>query len=474
MASGMPGQRRLEYYKWFLLAAVAVSAFGPFYILQPLPELDPAGHWALSCVVFALAAWMVYPARLPRGVAGLFMMGLMLIGELPYGDVFAGFTSSAVWIIIPAFLFGYVIQETGLGIRLTALVLNRFRGNITRTAFGLMLIGILFSMLTPSITVRIAIIMPIVLGIIRALQLPGRSREAAFISLVAYTAILIPGNGWLTGSLVGPINIGLLSPELRAGLDWFNYTRALILPWGVVTVLMLGYLFIVFRPRQVSESGAATYEGIQPGEISRAEISGGLILALCFLGYLTTPLHGLESVTITALAVFLLFFSGTLTVQAISDGVSWDVVLFIGSIMSIPTVLEKVGFISMLTGALKPLISGAAAQIHLFTFSMLLLVFLVRFFDVAWGLPSLTLLMAFAPSLYLLGVHPVVLCFLSGVIQCFTILHYMSPFAIISSNILEHQGWSERHLVLYGLGFIISVSLGVLPAIWYWQLLGLL
>ncbi len=470
----MRNQRVIESLKWLVLGVVAVYAFGPFYSFQPLQGLDRAGHWAVSCIILALAAWMIYPARLPRGVAGVLMMGLMLIGALPYEDVFSGFTSSAVWIIIPAFLFGHVIQETGLGMRLTAIILNRFQGDILRTAFGLMLIGIVFSMLTPSITVRIAIMMPIVLGIIKALELPGRSREAAFISLVAYTAILIPGNGWLTGSLVGPINIGLLSPELRLGLDWFNYTRALILPWSVITLLLLLYLFLVFRPKHTGAENANVYHGITLEPISRREISGGSILALCFLGYLTTPLHGLDSVTITVVALFLLFFSGTLTVHAISTGVNWDVVLFIGSIMSIPLVLEKIGLIAVLTEGLEPLVSQVAAQVYLFVYAMLILIFFIRLLDVAWGLPSLALLMAFAPSLYELGIHPVVLCFLSGVIQCFTILHYMSPFAIISSNILEHQGWSERHLVLYGLGFILAVSLGAIPSIWYWKLLGLL
>ncbi len=467
-------EQKKELSKWLVLAMVAVLAFGFVYHQRPVEVLTPSGHWALGCVIFALAAWMVFPARLPRGVAGMLMMGLLLVGGLPYQDVFAGFTSSAVWIIIPAFLFGHVIQETGLGVRLTALVLDRFQGNITRTALGLMLIGIVFSMLTPSITVRIAIIMPIVLGIIRALQLPGRSREAAFISLVAYTAILIPGNGWLTGSLVGPINMGLLPRELRLDLDWVGYTQALIIPWGIITIFLLIYLFLVFRPRFPGTGSENTYGKISPGPVSREEIYAGIILALCFLGYLTTPLHGLESVTITSLTVFLLFLFGTLSVKSISAGVNWDVVLFIGSIMSIPTVLENIGLISHLTEGLKPLVSGMAAQIYVFVFSMLLFVFLVRFVDVAWGLPTLTLLMAFAPSLNALGIHPVVLCFLSGVIQCFTVMHYMSPFAIISSNILENQGWSEGHLALYGAGFVISVSLGVLPAIWYWNLLGLL
>jgi hypothetical protein len=102
-----------------------------------------------------------------------------------------------------------------------------------------------------------------------------------------------------------------------------------------------------------------------------------------------------------------------------------------------------------------------------------LLTLALRFVDVVWGLPTIAMMFAFAPALSAAGIHPIILCFLSGVIQCFTILQYMSPFAIMSGNILEHRGWTERHMVIYGLGYLLCVALAVLPAIWYWRLLGI-
>ena len=169
----------VEVRKWIFLTLFAALLFGPFNMLQPISLLDGQGHWVVSTILFTLASWIVNPGRLPRGVAGVFMMGLLLAGKLSYGDVFYGFTTSAIWIIIPAFLFGYVIQQTGLGRRITIRMLNRFRGNIVSTAFALMGVGVIFSILTPSTTVRVAIVMPLVFSVIKSLKLTARSRESA-------------------------------------------------------------------------------------------------------------------------------------------------------------------------------------------------------------------------------------------------------------------------------------------------------
>jgi anion transporter len=453
---------------------MAILSLALFPLLQPLSDLDRQGHWVVGSIALTLAIWITHPARLPRGVAGVFMMGLLLAGGLPFENVFHGFTTSSIWIIIPALLFGYVIVETGLGRRITVAMLSRFKGNIVRTAFALILTGVIFSLLTPSITVRIGIVMPIVLSVLKSLHLKPRSRESAFLTLVAFTAVTIPGNGWLTGSLVGPMNMGFLSPALRADLDWFNYSRAMIFPWALISVLLILYLFLVFRPHQFAASTAENYEEVELPPISRQERVAATVLSLCFLGYLTTPLHGMESAVIAAFSLVLLFVTGILKAEAVSHGINWDVVLFFGSILSITKILETVGIIDLLSGSLYPLVMRFSGNVVLFVFYILAIMLVIRFVDVIWGLTVLAILFAFAPTLSAAGIHPVVLCFFNGVVQCFTFLKYMSPFALMSDEILESQGWAEGHLVIYGLGYIACVALSIVPAIWYWRYLGFL
>lgn len=463
-----------ESAKWLFLSLLALLFLALFPLLQPISALDRQGHWVIGSIALTLGIWIIHPARLPRGVAGVFMMGLLLAGGLSYENVFHGYTSSTIWIIIPAFLFGYVIQETGLGRRITVAMLKRFQGNIVRTAFALMLTGIIFSLLTPSITVRIGIVMPIVLSVLKSLNLKERSRESAFLTLIAFTAVTIPGNGWLTGSLVGPINMGLLTPVLRADLDWFSYSRAMIFPWALITALLILYLFLVFRPKQFVNRKVKKYEVIELPAISRQEKVAAYVLSLCFFGYLTTPLHGMESAVIAAFSLVLLFVTGTLKVEALSQGINWDVVLFFGSILSITRILEAVGVIHLVSESLYPLVMRFSGNVILFVYFVLAIMLAIRFIDVIWGLTALAILFAFAPTLSAAGIHPVVLCFLNGVVQCFTFVQYMSPFALMSGDILENKGWGEGHLALYGLGFILCVALSIVPAIWYWRFLGFL
>jgi len=174
------------------------------------------------------------------------------------------------------------------------------------------------------------------------------------------------------------------------------------------------------------------------------------------------------------LPFFLLFAFGILNTKAISEGVNWEVVLFFGSIMSITRVLETVGVSAILGEYLSPLVMHFSGNVTLFVYVMIALTLAIRFVDVAWGMPTVAVMFSFAPALYAAGIHPVVLCFLNGVIQYFTFLNYMSPFAIMSGDILEHQGWNERHLVIYGMGYLLCVALSVVPTIWYWKQLGLL
>jgi di/tricarboxylate transporter len=462
-----------ETIKFLTLLFTAAVLFGPFSLRLPVAALSTQGHWALAIILFTLAAWIVHPERLPRGVAGVLMMGLLLATGLPYGTVFYGFTTSAVWIVIPAFLFGYVIQETGLGSHIALRILKRFGGSMVGMAGALMLIGIIFSVLTPSTTVRIAIVMPIVLNVVKSLRLERHSRESAFLTLIAYTAVLIPGNGWMTGSLIGPVSVGLLPAQLQAELNWTVYSRGLIVPWSLISLLLFAYLFIIFQPKKLAIPISNEAEETL-ASLTKKQWTTGFVLSGVFLGYLTTPLHGLEAATITAVALFLLFATGLLNAGSISKGVNWEVVLFFGSIMSIIKVLEATGVSAILGQRLSPLMMRFSGNVALFIYLMIALSLTIRFLDVAWGLPTVAVLFSFAPVLAAAGIHPIVLCFLNGVIQYFVFFNYMSPFAIMSGNILEQRGWNERHLVTFGLGYILCVGLAVLPSIWYWRLLGLL
>ena len=103
------------------------------------------------------------------------MSGALLL-KVPLDVVIKGYTSPAVWVLIPALFYGFALMKTGLGKRIAYTVLKTFKPSYMGLCVSWFIIGLALSALTPSITVRLAIVMPIAIGLVEACKLEDKSR----------------------------------------------------------------------------------------------------------------------------------------------------------------------------------------------------------------------------------------------------------------------------------------------------------
>ena len=446
-------------------------------IIHPfVPDLPISGHWVLAGLFLALPMWIVMPGGIPRSIAGLLMLGFLLFGsKLPFGAIFGGFADPALWTLIPAFAFGYVLTKTGLGRRLALYVLRTFPLTKVGLAIAWIIIGVVLSALTPSIIVRIAIVMPLVVSFLEILRIPDRSPQAAFISMLAFVGATIPGNGWLTGSLAGLINMGFLPHEMRAGIDWSSYTVSQIIPWLIIVIVLLIYIFIFFRPgsfQGVKEQINKEYQNL--GSISSHERITLIILMCCFLGFITTPWHHVGSAAICLIGFFLLYVFNVMEAKDIATGVNWDLILFIGSALSIAPIFKVSGVGEWLCQLISPCVASLSANAWVFVLVLTLIGFLMRFIDVAFGLPTAALILALTPVYSQFGIHPLVACTISSVVQLFFFFTYQSSFAIIANSMTQNRGWSDKQLMVGGVGYVVAVVISMSISVFYWRSLGLI
>lgn len=168
----------------FVLAGLLIG------ICRPFTGLAPQGHAIIGVLFVALGFWIFRPGTLPLAAGTTAIIAGSLIFGLKYDVVVAGFVSPAVWVLIPALYFGFVLQKTGLGKRIAYLVLRSFEPSWLSMTVSWFLIGMALSALTPSITVRIAIIIPIAIGVVEACKMEPGSRGAAFITIIAWAMCL--------------------------------------------------------------------------------------------------------------------------------------------------------------------------------------------------------------------------------------------------------------------------------------------
>lgn len=446
-------------------------------IIRPFTGLVPQGHHMLAIVIIALGLWIFRPGNLPYLAGGTLIIGGGLAFGLPFNVVTAGYFSSAVWVLIPALYFGYALQKTGLGKRVAYFVLKSFEPSYPSLIVSWFIIGVLLSALTPSITVRIAIVMPIALSIIEACKLNARSRGAALISLVAWAMAVLPGTGWLTGSLWGPIMVGFFPAEMKPLATFEAWFQIMALPWLIITVIFVLLVYLILKPKEPLGIQRNTFreQYAALGKISHHELLTAIILFASLIAFTTEKYHHIPTAAVALLGFFFLIIFRIITVPEISSGVNWDVINFFGVTISLSTIFDKAQVASWIGPKLEPSILSLATNPLMFLITLTIVFWLIRFIDVPWGYTTIALTAALLIPLYnQFGLHPVLVSVgLIAAGNCF-FLNYQQPFMMVGESILQGKGWDNSHVILAGLAYAVAVIASILISFPYWKMIGVI
>ena len=464
--------------KWIgALICVAVGIF--LAIAKPVTALTPLGHYVLAGLLVGVGFWIFQPGKIPFSVASCLVMAIFLVAGVDIKLVFQGFVKDSIWILIPATAFGYVLTKTGLGRRVAFIVIKTFRPTYLNMTFAWLIIGLILSAFTPSIMIRIAIVMPIAAGCASTLKLAPNSRGNAYIVLIAWAMAIIPGSGWLTGSLWGPNMMGLFgnAKGLEGVCTPGVWMSVMMLPMFILTALLLAGLYLALKPEKLEklsrDAFVAQYRDLGPW--SRSETLAAIILVVTFLLFLTSPLHKLNTVPICLGAFFLLFAVQVLEPNDIANGVAWNLIIFLGSVLALPGIFasKDVGISAWMNGMLTPFLAHLGKNPWLFVMLVPLVMFAWRFLDIAWMIPTMALLVSMLPAIQTeFGIHPLVTSCLMIMAGNFAFLHYMQPFALMGSSLAKERSWTSGQLQIYGVVYLVCCMLTLAISMFYWQVTG--
>jgi anion transporter len=455
----------------FLFAAAAIA------FTKPFSGLTSQGHYVMGITLVCLSMWVFRGSSVPYFAGVAILAAGCLIFKLPLGTVVSGYVSSAIWVLIPALFFGFALVKTGLGRRIAYFVLTFFKPSYLTICVSWFIIGLILSLLTPSITVRLAVVMPIALGLVEACGIPDRSRGSALICLVAWGTAILPGTGWQTGSLWGIIMMGFYPAPMKALVTpgvWFQY---MAVPWFLITIIFLVLLYVVFKPREPfnldRDAFKEQYKGL--GRITRQEIMCGSILVAALVLFSTDRWTALPTPATALLAFAALVVAGIIRAPDISSGVNWDIISFLAAAISLTTIFVNAGISRWAGQVMEPLIFALGVGPLGFLLIMTVVLWGIRFVDVPWGYTTIALFSPLFISLYeKLGLHPVLVSVaIIGAGNAF-FLSYQQPFVIIGDSMMRSKGWAPRHVAVAGALYGVSVIAGLVLSYPYWKILGLL
>lgn len=455
----------------------AVLIAGTIILAKPFHGLSPQGNGLIGVTLLGLSFWIFRSSTLPYLAGGsIILAGGLLLG-LPLDVVTKGYISPAVWVLIPALYFGFALIKTGLGKRIAYGVLKSFKPNYVGICISWFIIGLLLSALTPSITVRLAIVIPIAFSLVEACQLGDKSRGSALICFVAFGTALLPGIAWQTGSLWGIFMMGFYPPEMRPLATpgaWFEYMS---FPWFLISIVFVGLIYFVFKPEEPlkldQEAFKQQYAAL--GKITKDEVVCAVVLISALILFSTDKWTGIRTpeAALGAFAVLMLF--GIIRIGDIGTGVNWDIINFFGVVIGLSAMFAKAG----VSDWAKPIIqSGILSFAHSPLMLLLILTFIlwaIRFIDIPWGFTTFALLSpVFIPLYQQFGLHPVLVsvAFIAAGNSFF--MAYHQPFIVMSDTMTGSRAWSESQVTTAGILYAVAVIVGIIVSSFYWKAMGLM
>ncbi len=444
-------------------------------VASPFNELNPTGHLVLSFTLITVGSWIFQPWNMPYGVSGLFFLGSMIVIGLPMGTVFSGFTQNAVWTLIPALFFGLALQKTGLGKRIAMGIFGLFPASWFTVILAWVIIGMALSLVTPSSTVRVAIMLPIALQCCKLYSLEAGSKGVALLLLSALTMAVLPGCAWQTGGLIGPIVQGVFDtiPSIAGQITFSSWLQGALLPVIICTVLTVGIGYFMLMPKEPLPKAA-----INPGEmgaVTSKEIKAAVVLTISCILFFTSSIHNIPTTAICLLALAVLYALNVLCIQDLTAGINWDLVLFIGCGLCMSQIFLYSGVSEWLSYLLTPLFMSLSVNPVVFVMSIFMGLVVWRFVDVTTLFPTMVILAPVVAKVFAeCGVSPMVWAVLFIFGMCTSLLTYTNMWALMGRQMAGDFAWKEAQIFRYNIAYIISCIIALLCAVPYWSLLGLL
>lgn len=324
----------------------------------------PAGSPAVkSAAVVLLAIGLWVTGWLPEWLTGLIFFTLCMVGRVaPAGVVFAGFTSSATWLVFSGAVIGAAIMHTGLGDRLAGRLADTIGPSLTRAIAAVAGFGLLLGFVMPSAMGRVMLMLPILQALAARFGYAEGSRGQRGIMLAGIFGTFLPTFSVLPANIpnnvfVGTVEALLGTPPTYGAYLWLHFPVLGLCKAGILTGLVL-WLYRDASPQR--------REKTDRGRMSRAEMHLAFLLLAAVGAWATDVWHGIPAAWVGMIvAVWCLFPGCGLLGPRPFSALRFEPIFYVAAIVSMGVIAHHGGLGALVADralAMLPLVPDAPAQ----------------------------------------------------------------------------------------------------------------
>jgi anion transporter len=455
---------------------LAGAALGPILALLiwfvHLP-LEATHRHVLAIVAFMIVYWVAEP--IDHGVTAL--IGCYVFWALHivnFSVAFSGFTDSTPWFLFGAVLMGEAVARCGLARRIGFIVMHAVGTSYPRLLLGIIVLVLILNFLVPSGMAQLAIVAPILIGIIAAFELGPQSNVARGLFIIlSYTCGLF--NKMILAGGASILTRGILQKLTGQPIYWTEYFIA-YLPATLITIFACWLTILWLYPAEKKElPGGRRFLRAsldEMGSWALAEKKTLAWLSVAIVLWSTDFLHHIDP-AVVALGIGLVVAMPKIGVLKTRDlrGVNFLFIIFMAGALSMGEVLVQTRALDVLTNAMfswmTPLLGNSLRSASVLYWTAFVYHFVLAS-ELSMLSTSLPMIIRFAATH---GYNPVAFAMIWNFASGGKLFVYQSSVLMLGYAYGYFQG---RDLLRVGLVLTIVegfVLLFLVPV--YWPLIGL-
>lgn len=339
----------------------------------PCPEGVDINAWRSLAVFVSCISGMALRLA-PMGCIALMALAVTVSSGLASSrEILASFAEPTPWLVLCAFLLARAVKKSGLGLRLSWILIRFLGKSALGLAYALSFAELLLGAAMPSMTARSGgIIFPIVQSLCESLGARPGTRAGslgAYIMQMCNQTTYIVSAIFITGMASNMLLGELAMRTAGVELSWRLWFLAASLPGLCALLLMPPLLLILEKPllRDTSQARELARRGLEGlGPLSRAEkITLAVFLGALFL-WSSDGLHGLGTTAVAMNAVAVLLAGGVLSWdECLSEKNGWDCFFWVAALMQLTALIARGGALEALVAGLSAPLSGLGWELTL-------------------------------------------------------------------------------------------------------------
>ncbi|MDA3833156.1 MAG: SLC13 family permease [Spirochaetales bacterium] len=285
---------KFRYNKLHGLLISLVIAFAAYSLAGELPD---QGRLALALSLLTVALWVanVFPLEI---TSILYSVLLVVCKVLPPPEAFSGYSNPTPWFILSVLIFGFAVNNSGLGRRLSLYLSNALGVTFKGMLMAIFAVGSILSFLTPAGVERILILYPLALA--AAVAIMGEKMAGSNVTKLSMSVAYISGNtlgfGILTGTAVNILALGVINQVAGLTIYWTQWFVWFYVPINLTALISIFILVKIYPPEQTQVIGgreSIKEDFLAMGKITPQELKTAMFLLMAVLLWTTDKFHGL-------------------------------------------------------------------------------------------------------------------------------------------------------------------------------------